>query len=173
MLRQLLIASALAASLPAYAGLFDTLNAVTQVAASATGKTTTTTATPAEAAVHDVTPLSTATVAAMDCPTLEITALSNKRELDVVNANLKQIDSLSKDASYQQQKKVSGTIGALGGLLASKGGKTGEYAQAAQQFAGSGEVEDSMNPDLQLALAKKYNADLETIKVYQKHKKCK
>ncbi|RYY80354.1 MAG: hypothetical protein EOO69_02875 [Moraxellaceae bacterium] len=172
MLRQLLIASALAASLPAYAGLFDTLNAVSQVAASATGKTTNTTPS-AETRQYDVTPMPTDTVAVMDCPTLEITTLSTKRELDTVKANLQQIDALSKDANYQQQKKVSGTIGALGGLLAGKGGKTGEYAQAAQQLGGNGEVADSMNPDLQLALAKKYNTDLETIKVYQKHKKCK
>jgi hypothetical protein len=170
MLRQLFIASALVVSVPASAGLFDALNAVSQVAASATGKTT---AAPTAESAHNVTPMATDTVATMDCPTLEITALSTQRELDTVNANLKQIDALNQDANYQQQKKISGTIGALGGLLANKGGKTGEYAQTAQQLGGNGEVEDKLNPELQQALAKKHNSDLDTIKVYQKHKKCK
>lgn len=155
----------------AHAGIFDSLNAIGQIAAnvSSAGKVTTD-ATPSTATA--ALPIATTTLAQMDCPALEVAALNSSRELELVKANIEQIDSLNNNPQYQQQKAASSAIGALGSLLANKGGKTGEYAQAAQQLGNASATPAELNLDAQLALGKKYMSDLDNIRIYQKHKKC-
>jgi hypothetical protein len=155
----------------AHAGIFDSLNAISQIAAnvSSAGKVTTD-ATPSTATA--ALPIATTTLAQMDCPALEVAALNSSRELELVKANIEQIDSLNNNPQYQQQKAASSAIGALGSLLANKGGKTGEYAQAAQQLGNASATPAELNLDAQLALGKKYMSDLDNIRIYQKHKKC-
>lgn len=162
----------------AQAGIFDTLNAVSQIAAnvSNSGKVVTnnaTTTVPANNGNLTATaPMATSTLSQMDCPALEVAALSSTRELELVKANIQQIDSLNNNPQYQQQKAANSAIGALGSLLASKGGKTGEYAQVAQQLGGASATSPDLDLDTQLALGKKYMSDLDNIRIYQKHKKC-
>lgn len=158
----------------AHAGLFDTLNAVSQIAAnvSSSGKVTTNATPSTPTATSSTTPISTSTLSQMDCPALEVAALNGTRELELVKANIQQIDNLNNNPQYQQQKAASSAIGALGSLLASKGGKTGEYAQAAQQLGNAGASSPDLDLDTQLALGKKYMTDLDNIRIYQKHKKC-
>lgn len=155
----------------AHAGIFDSLNAISQIAAnvSSAGKVTTD-ATPSTATA--ALPIATTTLAQMDCPALEVAALNSSRELELVKANIEQIDSLNNNPQYQQQKAASSAIGALGSLLANKGGKTGEYAQAAQQLGNASATPAELNLDAQLDLGKKYMSDLDNIRIYQKHKKC-
>ncbi|ONG38394.1 hypothetical protein BKE30_12855 [Alkanindiges hydrocarboniclasticus] len=155
----------------AHAGIFDSLNAISQIAAnvSSAGKVTTD-ATPSTATA--ALPIATTTLAQMDCPALEVAALNSSRELELVKANIEQIDSLNNNPQYQQQKAASSAIGALGSLLANKGGKTGEYAQAAQQLGNASATPAELNLDAQLGLGKKYMSDLDNIRIYQKHKKC-
>ncbi len=105
----------------------------------------------------------------MDCAALEINALQSQRELDVIKANVKDLDAVLADPQYQQQKNMGSTIGALGSLLAQRGGKSAQFAQVAQQMGANSTAADS-KMDTQLALAKKYMSDLESIKVYQKYK---
>lgn len=177
-MRLYLLALAIGLTVPsAHAGLFDAINAVSQIAGNVSngGKTNNNyqANNERELASQSTAPLSNYELSDMDCPTLEITSISSKRELDLAKANLAQIDSLNKNPQYQQQKTANAAIGALGSLFANKGGKSGEYAQIAQQLGGSAETPDDLNLDLQLALGKKYMTDLDNIRVYQKHKKCK
>lgn len=174
-MRQLLLVGALISAMPiAHAGFMDALNAASQIANSLpkSSKQQSVTQQTASSQQLNTTPLSSYTIGQMDCPSLEIAALNSSRELELVKANIAQIDSLNSNPQYQQQKTVSSAIGALGGLLAQKGGSTGEYARAAQQLGSASANSPDLDLDTQLALGKKYMSDLDSIRIYQKHKKC-
>lgn len=177
-MRLYLLALTIGLTIPsAHAGLFDAINAVSQIAGNVSnaGKSNNNYQANNDRtnASQSTAPLSTYELSDMDCPSLEIAKMTSKRELELAKANLAQIDSLNKNPQYQQQKTASAAIGALGSMFANKGGKSGEYAQIAQQLGGSGETADELNVDVQLALGKKYMTDLDNISVYQKHRKCK
>ncbi len=180
-MRLYLLALTIGLTIPtAHAGLFDAINAVSQIAGNVSNVGKSNNANNNYQANNDrddynqsTAPLSTYELSTMDCPSLEIAALSSNRELELAKANLAQIDALNKNPQYQQQKTASAAIGALGSMFANKGGKSGEYAQIAQQLGGSGNTTADMNVDTQLALGKKYMADLDNIRIYQKYKKCK
>jgi hypothetical protein len=172
-----LFSTALFLSMPAaHAGFMDALGAAAQLAGAVQGNannTNSNASAQANANVQvNVAPLETYELERMDCAALELTALKSKRELDQAKANLKSLDEAAKNPEYQQQKATNATIGAIGSLFANKGGNTGQYGQIAQQMGANGNaIEREM--DTQLALGKKYMSDLESIAVYQKHKKCK
>ena len=177
-MRLYLLALSVALTIPtAHAGLFDAINAVSQIAGNVSnaGKSNNNYQADDEdyESAQPTEPLSTYELSTMDCPALEIATITSKRELDLAKANLAQIDTLNKNPQYQQQKSASAAIGALGSMFANKGGKSGQYAQIAQQLGGSANTPDDLNVDVQLALGKKYMTDLDNIRVYQKHKKCK
>jgi carboxypeptidase C (cathepsin A) len=170
-----LLSTALLLSVPAaHAGFMDALGAAAQLAGAVQGNNSNLNAS-AQANVNaqiNTAPLDSYELENMDCAALELTALRSKRELEQAKANLKNLDEAAKDPQYQQQKATNATIGAIGSLFANKGGNTGQYGQIAQQMgANSNALEQEM--DTQLALGKKYMSDLESIAVYQKHKKCK
>lgn len=172
-----LLSTALLLSIPAaHAGFMDALGAAAQLAGAVQGNNTNANLNAsAQANVNaqiNVAPLESYELERMDCAALELTALKSKRELEQAKAMLKSLDEAAKDPQYQQQKATNATIGAIGSLFANKGGNTGQYGQIAQQMGANGNaIEQEM--DTQLALGKKHMSDLESIAIYQKHKKCK
>lgn len=172
-----LLSTALLLSIPAaHAGFMDALGAAAQLAGAVQGNNANANLNAsAQANVNaqiNVAPLESYELERMDCAALELTALKSKRELEQAKAMLKSLDEAAKDPQYQQQKATNATIGAIGSLFANKGGNTGQYGQIAQQMGASGNaIEQEM--DTQLALGKKHMSDLESIAIYQKHKKCK
>lgn len=136
-MRHLLLLGSLICAVPsAYAGFMDAINVASQIANSLpkSGKQQAYNQQVAPAQSFNNAPISSYSLGQMDCPALEIAALNSTRELYLVKANIQQIDSLNSNPQYQQQKTVNNAIGALGSLLANKGGSTGEYARAAQQL---------------------------------------
>lgn len=172
-----LLSTALLLSIPAaHAGFMDALGAAAQLAGAVQGNNANANLNAsAQANVNaqiNVAPLESYELERMDCAALELTALKSKRELEQAKAMLKSLDEAAKDPQYQQQKATNATIGAIGSLFANKGGNTGQYGQIAQQMGANGNaIEQEM--DTQLALGKKHMSDLESIAIYQKHKKCK
>lgn len=174
-----LLSTALLLSIPAaHAGFMDALGAAAQLAGAVQGNGNNANLNANASAQANVTaqvnvaPLESYELERMDCAALELTALKSKRELEQAKAMLKSLDEAAKDPQYQQQKATNATIGAIGSLFANKGGNTGQYGQIAQQMGANGNaIEQEM--DTQLALGKKHMSDLESIAIYQKHKKCK
>jgi hypothetical protein len=172
-----LLSTVLMLAMPAaHAGFMDALNAAAQIAGAVQGTNTapnnTASANVNATATINTTPLDSYELESMDCAALELTTLRSKRELEQAKTMLKSLDEASKDPQYQQQKSMNSTIGAIGGLLANKGGSTGQYGQIAQQMGANGNAIEQQI-ETQLALGKKHMSDLESIAVYQKHKKCK
>jgi hypothetical protein len=169
----------LAITVPAHAGFMDALNAVSQVASAVQqtrqgGQATindTAAASTTNTNTLNTQPMDSSELEYMSCAQLELAGLRSKRELEDAKANLKSLDEMSKNPDYQQQKKMGSALGMLGSLVANNGGKSAQYGQLAQQMGGNAANVDQQI-EQQLALGKKYMADLESIAVYQKHSDC-
>lgn len=158
----------------AQAGWGDLLNAAAQVAGGAVAQpqqnTQQQSATPTIANVG-VAPIATNELEYMSCATLQVNSRQAKRDLEENRGKLQQLDSLTKDPAYQQQKSSEATTNMIGGLMSQFGkGSAAEYGRAMTQNS----VSASVNADieLQLALNKKLTTDIENIDIYLKEKKC-
>lgn len=176
-MKKILLATTLALVLTstAQAGWGDLLNAAAQVAGGAVAQPQQTdhpqSVTASGHATANIAPISANELEYMSCAKLQVNSRQAKRDLEENRGKLQQLDSLTKDPAYQQQKSSEATTNMIGGLMSQFGkGSAAEYGRAMTQNS----VSASVNADieLQLALNKKITTDIENIDIYLKEKKC-